>query len=261
MGFFLRNSSKQFFKKFVCGNFGKERGKSMQRITLDCAVCDSHKIGFLKHCNQEQLQKVSTGKTCCYFKKGQHIFYEGNLPMGIHCISSGVVKLVRTNLDGKEQILRFAQKGDYLGYRALVANEPLLASAIAIEDTIACFVPKRAFLDLIDEVPAISKELLVSLCHDLGVVEERVQSMAQKSVRERLAETLLFLHETFNSEDENTISITLPREDIANIVGTATETVIRLLSEFKTDKLIEVDGKKIRLLDKQKLDRISHASV
>jgi len=219
----------------------------MQRIKLDCAVCDSHNIGFLKHCNQEQLNRFSTGKTCCSFKKGQHIFYEGNTPTGIHCLSSGVVKLVRTNLDGKEQILRFAQKGDYLGYRALVAQEPLFASAIAVEDTVACFVPQRPFMDLIDEVPAISKELLVSLCHDLGVVEERVQSMAQKSVRERLAETLLFLHETFNSGGDSVISISLPREDIANIVGTATETVIRLLSEFKSDKLIEMEGKKIRL--------------
>jgi len=233
----------------------------MQRIKLDCAVCDSHNIGFLKHCNQEQLNKISSGKTCCHYKKGQHIFYEGNMPMGIHCLSSGVVKLVRTNLDGKEQILRFAQKGDYLGYRALVAQEPLFASAIAVEDTVACFVPQRPFMDLIDEVPAISKELLVSLCHDLGVVEERVQSMAQKSVRERLAETLLFLHETFNSGGDSVISISLPREDIANIVGTATETVIRLLSEFKSDKLIEMEGKKIRILEKQKLDRISHTSV
>jgi CRP-like cAMP-binding protein len=233
----------------------------MQRIKLDCAVCDSHNIGFLKHCNQEQLNKISSGKTCCHYKKGQHIFYEGNMPMGIHCLSSGVVKLVRTNLDGKEQILRFAQKGDYLGYRALVAQEPLFASAIAVEDTVACFVPQRPFMELIDDVPAISKELLVSLCHDLGVVEERVQSMAQKSVRERLAETLLFLHETFNSGGDSVISISLPREDIANIVGTATETVIRLLSEFKSDKLIEMEGKKIRLLEKQKLDRISHTSV
>ena len=67
------------------------------------------------------MEQVSRVKTCCHYKKGQHIFYEGNVPMGIHCISSGVVKLVKTNLDGKEQILRFAQKGEYLGYRALVA--------------------------------------------------------------------------------------------------------------------------------------------
>jgi CRP/FNR family transcriptional regulator len=98
----------------------------------------------------------------------------------------------------------------------------------------------------------------------LGIADERIQSLAQKSVRERLAETLLFLQITFQDEntlDESLISVTLPREDIANIVGTATETVIRLLSEFKADKLIDMEGKKIRILNKTGLERISHASV
>jgi CRP/FNR family transcriptional regulator len=106
--------------------------------------------------------------------------------------------------------------------------------------------------------------MLKSLCHDLGLADERIQSLAQKSVRERLAETLLFLQKTFQDDlaiDENLISVTLPREDIANIVGTATETVIRLLSEFKSDKLIDMEGKKIRILNKSALERISHASV
>ena len=118
------------------------------------------------------------------------------------------------------------------------------------------------FIELLDENPHISKSLLKALSHELGVVEERVQSLAQKSVRERLAETLLFLQSTFSSEqNEDVISITLPREDIANIVGTATETVIRLLSDFKSDKLIELEGKKIRILNKKGLEKISHASV
>ncbi len=118
-------------------------------------------------------------------------------------------------------------------------------------------------MELLEENSAIAKDLLKSICHELGTVEERVQSLAQKSVRERLAETLLFLHHTFNSQndDDAVIHITLPREDIANIVGTATETVIRLLSEFKSDKLIELQGKKIRLLNMEKLEKISHASV
>jgi CRP-like cAMP-binding protein len=131
-----------------------------------------------------------------------------------------------------------------------------------LEDTISCFIPRKAFIDLLDENPHISKSLLKALSHELGVVEERVQSLAQKSVRERLAETLLFLQTTFSTEqNEDVISITLPREDIANIVGTATETVIRLLSDFKSDKLIELEGKKIRILNKKGLEKISHASV
>lgn len=236
----------------------------MQKLYLDCQLCDSQKIGFLQHCTPEHIAKINAAKTCSHYKKGQHIFYEGNLPLGIYCLSSGIVKLVRTNNDGKEQILRFAQPGDYLGYRALIADEPLVATAICIEDAVACFIPKKIFIELLDTVPAIGKDMLRALCHDLGVVEERVQSLAQKSVRERLAETLLFLHANFNmsgSGDDAVIHITLPREDIANIVGTATETVIRLLSEFKQDKLIEFEGKKIKLLNMEKLNRISHASV
>jgi CRP/FNR family transcriptional regulator len=235
----------------------------MQKIHLDCQHCDSKSISFMKDCSPEQAEKITAVKSCSHFKKGQNIFYEGNIPLGIHCISQGVVKLVRTNHDGKEQILRFAQAGDFLGYRALIADEPLVATAICVEDTIACFVPKKVFMEVLDENPQVSKQLLKALCHDLGVVEERIQSLAQKSVRERLAETLLFLQTTFKTDEQadEVIPITLPREDIANIVGTATETVIRLLSEFKSDKLIELEGKKIRILNKSSLEKISHASV
>lgn len=234
----------------------------MQRTHLECSMCDSHTISFLKDCTPEQREKISQVKTCSHYKKGENIFYEGNIPLGIYCISKGVIKLVRTNHDGKEQILRFAQAGEFLGYRALIADEPLVATAVCVEDTVSCFIPRKAFMELLDENAQVSKSLLKSLSHELGVVEERIQSMAQKSVRERLAETLLFLQTTFsNEQNQDVISITLPREDIANIVGTATETVIRLLSDFKSDKLIELEGKKIRILNKKGLEKISHASV
>jgi CRP/FNR family transcriptional regulator len=230
---------------------------------MDYKLCESNKIAFLNHCTSSQAELIEAAKTCATYKKGELIFNESAIPMGVYCIVSGVIKLVRTNHDGKEQILRFAQPGDVIAYRALIADEPLVSSAVCLEDTVACFIPKNVFLNIIDENAAMSKELMKALSHELGVVEERVQSLAQKSVRERLAEALLFLHATFKSNtlDSDVIAITLPREDIANIVGTATETVIRLLSEFKSDKLIELDGKKIRILDKNKLEKISHASV
>ncbi len=235
----------------------------MQKIKLNCEDCLILNISFLEHCTPEQLQRVSEQKTCGSHKKGEHLFFENNNPLGIYCINKGVIKLVKTNIDGKEQILRFAKPGDFLGYRALIADEPLVASAICLEDTNCCFIPQQLFMELLDENPMIAKDILKSLSHELGVVEERVQSLAQKSVRERLAETLLFLHDTFNQDnkEDSVIHISLPREDVANIVGTATETVIRLLSEFKADKLIELEGKKIRLLNKEKLEKISHASV
>lgn len=235
----------------------------MHRFQVNCPNCDSNSISFMKDCTPKQLEMILQTKTCSHYKKGEQIFYEDSIPNGLYCISSGVVKLVKTNNDGKEQILRFAKAGDFLGYRALIADEPLVATAICLEDTVCCMIPRSVFLDLLDQNPVISKSMMVTLSHDLGVAEERVQSLAQKSVRERLAETLLFLHATFNegNKDDEVIHITLPREDIANIVGTATETVIRLLSEFKSDKLIELDGKRIKLVNKEKLDKISHATV
>lgn len=236
----------------------------MQKLYQDCENCSAFSLAVFSNCTPEQIEKIAVAKTCSHYKKGQHIFYVDNIPLGVYCISKGIVKLVKTNNDGKEQILRFAQQGEFLGYRALIADEPLVSTAICIEDTIACFIPKKQFMELLDENPSVSKHMLKSLSHELGVVEERVQSMAQKSVRERVAETLLFLHTTFKSDskqDDAVISITLPREDIANIVGTATETVIRLLSEFKNAKLIAFEGKKIKILNKPGLEKISSASL
>ncbi|MEI6507707.1 MAG: Crp/Fnr family transcriptional regulator [Bacteroidota bacterium] len=236
----------------------------MQKLYQDCEECGAYNISIFSNCTPEQMDKITASKTCSHYKKGQHIFYVDNIPLGVYCICKGIVKLVKTNNDGKEQILRFAQQGEFLGYRALIADEPLVSTAICIEDTIACFIPRKQFIEIMDENSSVSKHLLKSLSHELGVVEERVQSMAQKSVRERVAETLLFLHATFKSDskqDDSVISITLPREDIANIVGTATETVIRLLSEFKTVKLIAFEGKKIKILNKAGLEKISNASL
>lgn len=225
---------------------------------------DLKSVTLFQYCTPTQLDEIIQATTCNIFKKGQAIFNDGNFPQGTYYVNRGVLKLVRTNNEGKEQILRFAKAGEFIGYRALIAEEPFVATAICVEETIACFIPKNVFIKILDENHAMTKEVMRSLSHDLGVVEERVQSLAQKSVRERLAETLLFLHQTFNANghaEDGVIHITLPREDIANIVGTATETIIRLLSEFKHDKYIELDGKKIKILNKAKLEKISTASV
>ncbi len=236
----------------------------MQKMYLECNHCDAKNVSFLSSCTTDEADIVSNAKSCSHYKKGQAIFYEDNMPLGIYCISKGAIKLTRSNKDGKEQIIRFAREGEFLGYRALIADEPLVATATCIEDTICCFIPKAVFMDLLEKNSQINKQMLKSLCHDLGLADERIQSLAQKSVRERLAETLLFLHKTFHVDsagDSSLIAVTLPREDIANIVGTATETVIRLLSEFRADKLIDMEGKKIRIVNFSSLEKISHASV
>lgn len=236
----------------------------MQKYHLECNFCDANSISFISHCTPEERDLIVSTKSCSHYKKGQTLFYEHNIPLGVYCISKGVLKLTRSNKDGKEQIVRFAKAGEFLGYRAIIAEEPLVVTATCVDETICCFIPKFVFLKLVEKNPEINKLMMKSLCHELGLADERIQSMAQKSVRERLAETLLFLNMTFNDaehKDPDVINIVLPREDIANIVGTATETVIRLLSEFKAERLIDMDGKRIRILNKAGLEKISHASV
>jgi len=175
--------------------------------------------------------------------------------MGLFCINSGKVKVYKITSDGKEQILYLAKPGDFLGYKALISEEFYTASATVIEEGAICYIPKSDFLNILNSNPTFFKKIMSKLCEDLGVMEQKLVTIAQKSVRERLAATLLMLKESYGMEGEEStlIDIALSREDLANIIGTATETVIRLLSEFKTQELISLQGKKIKVLDPQGL--------
>lgn len=188
------------------------------------------------------------------FKKGQIIFSEGGHPLGLFCVNDGKVKLEHSGIDGKEQIVRMAKGGDVLGYRALLSSERYNASAVALDDTEICFIPKDAFFNVLKNNPQLSLEIIKMLSTELRKAEQTITDIAQKPVRERMAEALLFLKETYGFEADNaTIDVVLSREDIANLVGTATETAIRLLSEFKKDGIVESVGKKIKILDNNKL--------
>jgi CRP/FNR family transcriptional regulator len=224
-----------------------------------CNECGSRKFSFFADSCDAEMEVIDASKSCNNFRKGQMFFYEGSRPLGLYCIKAGKIKLFKTGHDGKEQIISFAQSGDFLGYRSLIAEELYHSSAMALEDTSACFIPKENFFKLLSENPDLSRSMLKSLCHDLGIANEKIKSMAQKSVKERLAETLMFLQDTFkrDAKDENLINITLPREDIANIVGTATETVIRMLTVLEEEKLVVLEGRKIRIQDRKGLEKIA----
>ena len=178
--------------------------------------------------------------------------------MGLFCINSGKVKVYKISSDGKEQILKLGKPGDFLGYRALISEEFYNSSATVIEEGAMCYIPKSDFLEILQKNPAFFRKMAKRVAHELGVMEQKLVTIAQKSVRERLAATLIMLKETYGMEDgeeSNLIDIALSREDLANIIGTATETVIRLLSDFKTQKLISLQGKKIKVLNPKGLVR------
>ncbi|MDH5597950.1 MAG: Crp/Fnr family transcriptional regulator [Cyclobacteriaceae bacterium] len=224
-------------------------------VTFDCAFCSTRSNSLFSSLDEESLQKLSCNKSCITYKKGQILFYEGTRPMGIFCINSGKIKIFKLSSHGKEQIMHIAKPGDFLGYRAILSEEFYSASSTVIEDAAVCFIPKEDFLDLLKTNPSFFQKVVKSVCHELGVMREKIADLAQKSVRERLAGSLLMLKETYgvDGDDSTLIDLTLSREDLANIVGTATETVIRLLSEFKKEGLISLEGKKIKVLKPREL--------
>jgi CRP/FNR family transcriptional regulator len=192
-------------------------------------------------------------------RRGQILYYEGTKPLGIFCINSGVIKVYKTASNGKEQILYLAKEGDFLGYSALLGEENYSSSAMIIEDAKICFIPREAFLGSMMKNAEFFKRITKQLCHELGVMEEKLTDASQKSIRERLALLLLQLANTYGVDGGGyqRINLLLTREELAGMVGTATESVIRLLSEFKKDGLIELEGKKILLKDKKGLARLS----
>jgi CRP/FNR family transcriptional regulator len=170
-------------------------------------------------------------------------------------MNAGKVKVFKNNVQGKEYIIYIAKPGDFLGYRALLGEEFYAASATVLEDAKICFIPKDHFFDVLQKNPVFMRKVVKAICAEMGIMEEKMAELAHKSVRERLAANLIMLKETYGMEGEGSslIDLALSREDLASIVGTATETVIRLLSEFKSDGLISFEGKKIRILEPRKL--------
>jgi CRP-like cAMP-binding protein len=228
-----------------------------KNIKIPCTLCPGKEHSLFSDLPREDLDTISQHKTCIRYKKGQTLFYEGTRPMGLFCINSGKVKVYKISSEGKEQILKLAKPGDFLGYRALISEEFYNSSATVIEEGAICYVPKSDFLEILQKNPAFFRKMAKRVAHELGLMEQKLVTIAQKSVRERLAATLIMLKETYGMEGDESdlIDIALSREDLANIIGTATETVIRLLSDFKTQKLISLQGKKIKVLDHKGLIR------
>ena len=224
-----------------------------------CEKCENLSTSIFCSLNKSEMGQLSSTKSFNLYKKGQVIFYEGNMPQGLYCIYSGKVKIHKLGNDGKEQTVRLAKKGNVLGYRALLGSGNYFATATALENTLVCFFPKNMYLNLLENNTQFSMKTIQILSSDLKIAEQMITTMAQKPVRERMAEALILLREFFGMEEDNeTINTVLTREDIGNIAGTTTETSIRILSEFNKNKLIKLMGKKIAILNHKKLLRIAN---
>jgi len=223
-----------------------------------CARCTLQTGSIFKHLSPEETDLISFEKEFRQYKRGDVLYNEGSRISGFYCVNSGIIKVFKTGFDGKEQIIRFAKPGDIIAYRSVLSNEVACTSAKVIEDCRVCFIPAEILISFVKTNPDFAYELLKLACHELGEANSFITDIAQKTVRERLAEVLLLLVNDFGLDDQNQLQISLTREELANIVGTATESVIRLLSEFKTDKLVELSGRKIRIMNRKGLEKISN---
>jgi CRP/FNR family transcriptional regulator, polysaccharide utilization system transcription regulator len=233
----------------------------MKQQEIHVPLCDSCALesgSIFKYLTPAEVEALNFEKDFRQYKRGDILYQEGNRISGFFCINSGIIKVFKTGFDGKEQIIRFAKTGDIIAYRSVLSNELACTSAKVIEDCQVCFIPSEILTSFIKTNPAYALELLKLACHELGEANSFITDIAQKTVRERLAEILLFLVNDFGLDNEHFLNISLTREELANIVGTATESVIRLLSEFKSDKLVELNGRKIKILNTKGLEKISN---
>ncbi|WP_367768595.1 Crp/Fnr family transcriptional regulator [Flavobacterium sp. WC2421] len=222
-----------------------------------CEQCIVREFSSLKALNKDELVKLADCKTSRIIKKGEVIFEEGENVNGIFCIKDGVCKLSKLSPNGKDQIVKLVSKGELLGQRSLISEEPVNLSAIALEDMEVCFIPKSEVMGFFDKNNQFSMNVMKVICGDLKEADGHMVDMAQKTVKERLAETLLYLQATFGINEDSSLKVQLSREELASMIGTATESCIRLLSDFKKLGLIELTGKKITLIDINKLKRIA----
>jgi CRP-like cAMP-binding protein len=221
-----------------------------------CEQCIVREFNSLKSLTKDELIRISGCKTSKVIKKGDTIFEEGDAINGVYCIKDGICKLSKLSANGKDQIIKLVVKGDLLGKNSLIREESANLTAVALNDMEVCYIPKSEIIEDLEKNPNFSMDILKQMAKDLKDSEDIIVNMAQKSVRERLADILIYIHNSFGVDDHGFLKIVLSREDYANVVGTATESAIRILSQFKKERLISTKGKQIKIIDLDGLRRM-----
>lgn len=206
----------------------------------------------------QQQEELKNCISVQQFKKNEAIYQEGEVPQMLHCLISGKVKIYKDGISGRTQIVRVIKPVEYFGYRAYFANQNYVTSAAAFEASTICFIP----IDLIEKWMTENSHLALffvkQLAVEVGVSDQRTVNLTQKHIRGRLAESLIFLRDNYGlEEDGSTLSIYLSREDLANMSNMTTSNAIRTLSAFAQEKIIAIEGKKIKIIDNDSLERIN----
>jgi CRP-like cAMP-binding protein len=205
----------------------------------------------------QEFQKLSENRPVRMFKRKDFIFMEGQIPNDLFLIEQGKVKTYKVNYDGKELITGMHHEGDFIGYVPLLEEKPYYDNAEVIEDARIRIIPKAEFLELLYFSKDVARRFIRLLSNNIEEIENRLLDIAYQSVRQRVAATLLSIQENLLTKDEHEF-ISIARRDIASMVGTATESLNRTLSDFKDEGLIEITSEGLRIVNKQKMERLLH---
>ena len=201
----------------------------------------------------DEMKKLSEDRKSRHYKKKEALFYEGEYPNFLYFINQGKIKTYKMNEDGKELITGLYKEGDFVGYLALLEDTEYPESAVVLEESEVYLIPKKDFLALLFNNRDVSARFIKMLSRNLVEKEQELLNLAYNTVRKRVADALLQLRDRYRTDDDRIFSMAISRDDLASMVGTAKESVIRTLSEFKNDALISINGSKITILEPEKL--------
>jgi len=226
----------------------------MKNFYADCRTCSMKGCSMLKHCTEEWLTLINDKKICMYARQGQQIIHEGTPATGIYFVHSGKVKIYKSGLNERNFILKLGKEGDIIGHCGFGKNYLYSSSASALEDAHLCFIENSIFLDLLKDCHPLTYELMLYYGEELHTYETRMINLVQMNVREKVADTLLLLRDSYGEDSQdNSLNVALSRQDLAEISGTTKEQVSKILTEFDSEKIIQTSGKKISILNNQKL--------
>ena len=202
---------------------------------------------------EDALHALSTDRNVNHYKRRQVIYSEGNHPLRLYFVQKGRVKTFKSNDDGKELTVGLYRTGEFFGYIALLENGIYRETAEAMEDAEVAIIPREDFESLINENPVVARRFIRMLASNIAEKEEQLLGLAYNSLRKRVADALITLQRKYHDRPGEPFSIHISREDLANIAGTATESLIRTLSDFRGEKLIEIRDGNIVILNEKRL--------
>ncbi len=220
----------------------------MSILKSDCRTCPNDQCIIKKNRHVKEMEVFADRKSIVHCKKGQNLIIEGAPVHGLYFVMNGKVKVAKTGLNGKEQIVRMAGNGEIIGHRGFGAGQSYQISAVSLEDTILCNFSNTEMKEILHSIPSLTYDLMIFYAEELNRSETKVKKFAQMTVREKIIDAILYINRKFG-QNKGFLSLQLSRKEIADFAGTTEEQVIRTISSLKKEGLIHASGKKIGIND------------